>query len=91
MGIDRIGPVGPFRFAGSQAEHARQSYRRQQAEAAAPAEDSINLSSAARDVSKADPAEREALVRRIRSQVQSGTYRVDPDALARQMVDRGEV
>lgn len=91
MGIDRTGPVGPFRFAGSQAEHARQSYRRQQAEPAATPEDSINLSSAARDVANADPAEREELVRRIRSQVQSGTYRVDPDVVARQMVERGEV
>jgi len=91
VGIDRTGPVGPFRFAGSQAEHARQSYRRQQAEPAAPREDSINLSSAARDVVDADPAERDELVRRIRSQVQAGAYRVDPDAVARHIVERGEV
>ena len=91
MGIDRTGPVGPFRFAGSQAEHARNAYRRQQAEPAAPREDSINLSSAARDVANADPAQRDELVRRIRVQVQTGTYRVDADAVAREMVDRGEV
>lgn len=90
MGIDRTGPVGPFRFAGSQAEHARNAYRRQPADQA-PREDSINLSSAARDVANADPAQRDELVRRIRSQVQAGTYRVDADAVARQMVDRGEV
>ena len=91
MGIDRTEPVGPFRFAGSQAEHARNAYRRQQAEPAAPREDSINLSSAARDVANADPAQRDELVRRIRAQVQTGTYRVDADAVAREMVDRGEV
>ena len=86
MGIDRTGPVGPFHFAGFQAEHARQSYRRQQAEPAAAREDSINLSSAAMDVANADPAERDELVRRIRSQVQAGAYRVDPAAVARQLV-----
>ena len=91
MGIDRTGPVGPFRFAGSQAERARQSYRRQQAEPVAPHEDSINLSSAARDIANADPRERDELVRRIRSQVQDGTYRVDPDAVAQQMVDRDDI
>lgn len=90
MGIDRTGPVGPFRFAGSQAEHARQAYRRS-SEAPVPREDSINLSSAARDVANADPAERDELVRRIRAQVQAGTYRVDADAVARGMVDRGDV
>lgn len=91
MGIDRTGPVSPFRFAGSQAEHARNAYRRQQADVPAPREDSINLSSAARDVAKADPAERDELLRRLRSQVQAGTYRVDPDAVAKQMIDRGEL
>jgi len=91
VGIDRTGPIGPFRFAGSQAERARNAYRRQQTEPAGPREDSINLSSAARDVADADPAERDELVRRIRAQVQAGTYRVDADAVARQMVDRGEV
>ncbi|MGE3962136.1 MAG: flagellar biosynthesis anti-sigma factor FlgM [Dehalococcoidia bacterium] len=91
MGIDRTGPVGPFRFAGSQAEHARNAYRRQPAEQASSREDSINLSSAARDLANADPAQRDELVRRIRSQVQSGTYRVDADTVARQMVNRGDV
>lgn len=89
MGIDPIGPAGPFRFTGSQAERARQAYR-QPTDEAAPREDSINLSSAAREVADADPAERDELVRRIRSQVQAGTYRVDADAAARGIVDRGD-
>ena len=91
MGIDRTGPVGPIHFSGSPAEHARNAYRRQQTEAPAPREDSIDLSPAAQELAQADAAERDALVRRIRSEVQSGTYHVDPDAVARQMVDRGDL
>ena len=89
MGIDRTGPIGQYRFTGSNAaDRARPQSRRGRDEASG---DSINLSSAARELASAPPEEREALVRRIRAQVQAGSYRVDPDAIARQMVDRGDL
>lgn len=88
MGIERTGPAGPFRFVGPQAERAYSSGPRPQQPA--PREDSINLSSAARDLANADPASREELVERIRSQVQAGTYQVDADAVAREMMRRGD-
>jgi flagellar biosynthesis anti-sigma factor FlgM len=88
VGIERTGPAGPFRFVGSQAERAYSSSPRPQEPPTR--EDSINLSSAARDLANADPADREALVERIRSQVQAGTYRVDAEAVAQEIVRRGD-
>lgn len=90
MGIDRTGPIGQYRFTGSNAANRRAQQRGQAGDEAAPA-DSINLSAAARELASAPPEAREDLVRRIRAQVQAGAYLVDPDAVARQMVDRGEM
>jgi flagellar biosynthesis anti-sigma factor FlgM len=56
-----------------------------------PREDSIDLSAVAREIAASTPEEREALVRQIREEVQEGSYRVDPDAVARNMVNRGDV
>lgn len=90
MGIDRTGPIGQYRFAGSNADRARQAGRRESAPSTG-SEDSINLSSAARDLASAPPEERAEIVRRIRSQVDAGSYRLDADSIARHMVDRGDL
>ena len=90
MGIDRTGPIGQYRFVGSNPDRARQAGRREAAPSAG-SEDSINLSSAARDLATAPPEERAEIVRRIRSQVDAGSYRLDADAIARHMVDRGDL
>jgi len=90
VGIDHIGPVGPYRFNASNQQRTRAAEQ-----PAAPSEgareDSINLSSAARELAEASPEQRAELVRRIQRQVESGTYSVDPAALARQMVERGDL
>ena len=93
MGIDRTdrtGPIGQYRFTGSNAAGRGRAQPREQVGDEAPA-DSINLSSAARELASAPPEAREDLVRRIRAQVQAGSYHVDPDAIARRMVNRGEM
>ncbi len=91
MGIDRTGPIGQYRFTGSNAADRGRPQPRPEGGAQDRAEDSINLSSAARELASAPPEAREDLVRRIREQVQDGRYRVDPDAVARRMVNRGDV
>jgi flagellar biosynthesis anti-sigma factor FlgM len=90
VGIDRTGPIGQYRFAGSNPDRARQAGRSDAAPAGG-SEDSINLSSAARDLAAAPPEERAEMVRRIRSQVDAGAYRLDADSIARHMVDRGDL
>lgn len=91
MGIDRTGPIGPYRFTGPNSADRGRSQRRRDAGGAPTPGDSINLSSAARELASAPPEEREELVRRIRAQVQAGSYQVDPDAIARRMVNSGDV
>jgi len=90
VGIDHIGPMGPYRFNAPNQQRTRAAEQ-----LAAPSEgareDSINLSSAARELAEASPEQRAELVRRIQRQVESGTYSVDPAALARQMVERGDL
>jgi flagellar biosynthesis anti-sigma factor FlgM len=63
---------------------------------ASPPQDSIELSSAARDLQRAEEAARASgdlrfdVVSRLRSAVNGGTYRIDPQAVAQAMVNKGE-
>lgn len=91
MGIDRTGPIGQYRFTGSNAADRGRPQPRRAGDAGGRSEDSINLSSAARELASAPPEAREDLVRRIRQQVQDGTYRPDAEAVARRMVDGGDL
>jgi len=92
VGIDRIGPVGPTPFTG--ASRARTSET-----GASPARvdidtprDRIDLSPEARDLAAATtPEERQAVIDRLRDQVQDGTYRMDANGVAERMVDLGDV
>lgn len=98
MGIDRtdrIGPAGQYRFTGPSSAGRGRAQPREQALGPASgdeaATDRISLSSAARELASAPPEDREDLIRRIRDQVRSGSYQVDPDSIARRMVNRGEM
>jgi flagellar biosynthesis anti-sigma factor FlgM len=59
-------------------------------------QDSIELSSAARDLQRAEEAARASgelrfdVVSRLRSAVNGGNYRIDPQAVAQAMVNKGE-
>ncbi len=61
-----------------------------------PREDSIEVSALGRDLARAEAATGDAgelrfdLVSRLRAEVRAGTYRIDAQALARAMVERGE-
>ncbi len=92
MGIDRTGPVGPLRPIHDAT--GRDSNRTQQPlptpPVRSPREDSIELSDQARVLSEASDEDRDVLVERLRRQVSLGTYEVDADRVAREMVDHGE-
>jgi negative regulator of flagellin synthesis FlgM len=92
VGIDRIGPVGPTPFKG--APRARTSDGGAPPERAAldTPRDRIDLSREARDLAAAaTPEERQAVVERLRDQVQDGTYHVDANGVAERMVNLGDV
>jgi anti-sigma28 factor (negative regulator of flagellin synthesis) len=55
-----------------------------------PRRDSVELSDEGRLLSQAEDQFRFDLVSRLRAEVRCGTYSVDPRALARAMVERGE-
>ena len=61
-----------------------------------PARDQVEVSGAGRDLARAEAAVERAgdlrldVVSRLRAAVKAGTYRVDPHAVARAMVERGE-
>lgn len=66
------------------------------ARARLPREDRIEVSALGRDLAQAEAAAGGAgelrfdLVSRLRAEVRAGTYRIDAQALARAMVERGE-
>ncbi|MEX2374710.1 MAG: flagellar biosynthesis anti-sigma factor FlgM [Dehalococcoidia bacterium] len=92
MGIDRTGPIGPSRPAAdpSVRDPARPESTPQSPPIRLVREDSVELSDQARVLSEVPDDEREALVKQLQQQVSSGTYEVDAERIARQMVDRGD-
>lgn len=53
--------------------------------------DRIELSSAARDIQDEPDAAREAKLAALRAQIDAGTYRMDPDGVARRIVAREDI
>ncbi len=92
MGIDRTGPVGPFRpiHDASGRDSARAEQPLPTPPARSPREDSIELSDEARVLNEASAEDRDVLVERLRRQVASGAYEVDASQVAREMVDHGD-
>jgi anti-sigma28 factor (negative regulator of flagellin synthesis) len=81
-----VDPVGPS-AAGGPVRRASAS----EAPSGVERQDAIELSEGARDVLRldGDAAERARLVARLRQQVDAGTYRPDPDAIARRLAEQG--
>lgn len=92
MGIDRLGPTGPLRIvSGNGARPGPAPDGRDGRTVGDGARDQIELSSEARRLAAVSPEERAQLVRELSEGVRDGSYRPDADAVARRMVDRGDV
>ena len=94
MSVDSVNPGAPISI-----EAARQAAAQRAREAGGGADrrDSVRLSPQGAQLLRferavaADSPEREALVERLKAQLRDGSYRPDPTAIARALLERDEL